>query len=147
MEGSVALGPNGTGNYSTVGDRPFKDILKELAEVAQITVAIGTCAAFGGIPAAPPNPTDATGLQFHKWEKGGFLGADYRAKSGLPVINIAGCPTHPDWILHTLAAVLQGKGDWIELDEYQRPREFFGVATHEGCSRNEYFDFVLEEEP
>ena len=148
VEGSVALGPNGTGNYSTVGERSFKDILKELADVAQITVAIGTCAAFGGIPAAPPNPTDATGLQFHKREKGGFLGTDYKAKSGLPVINIAGCPTHPDWILHTLAAVLLGKGDLIQLDEYQRPREFYSVATHERCSRNDYFDYkVSTKEP
>jgi len=143
VEGSVAQGPNGTGGYCTLGDRSFKDVLKELADVAQFTVAIGTCAAFGGIPAASPNPTDATGVQFHKREKGGFLGADYRAKSGLPVINISGCPAHPDWILHTLAAVLLGKGGLIQLDQYQRPSEFFSPATHEGCSRNEYFDYKV----
>jgi hydrogenase small subunit len=143
VEGSVALGPNNTGNYSTVGGRSFKSLLKELTEVAQITVAVGTCASFGGIPATPPNPTNATGLQFQKRKKGGFLGADYRAKSGLPVINISGCPAHPDWVLHTLAAVLLGKGDLIQLDEYQRPCEFYSVATHEGCSRNEYFDYKM----
>jgi len=126
-----------------VGERPFKDIVKELAEVAQLTVAVGTCAAFGGIPAAPPNPPDAPGLQVHKRMKGGLLGADYRAASGLPVVNIPGCPAHPDWILHTLAAVVLGTGDSIQLAEYQRPREFYSVATHEGCSRNDYFDYKV----
>ncbi|HCY82067.1 MAG TPA: hydrogenase, partial [Xanthomarina gelatinilytica] len=58
-------------------DRPMKDWIKELSEVAGYVVAIGDCATWGGIPAVPPNPSESTGLQFHKKNKGGFLGADY----------------------------------------------------------------------
>lgn len=31
-----------------------------------------------------------------KTTKGGVLGAGYKSKAGLPVINIPGCPAHPD---------------------------------------------------
>jgi len=36
---------------------------------------MGTCAAFGGIPAAPPNPTEASGIQFTLDKPGGLLRA------------------------------------------------------------------------
>jgi hydrogenase small subunit len=143
VEGSVQWGPNGSGQYCLVGDRPFKDILHELAMEATYTVAIGTCASFGGIAATSPNPTDATGVQFHQKERGGFLGAEYKSKAGLPVINIPGCPAHPDWLTQTLAAVLLGKAGSIALDEYQRPMDFFTTLSHHGCPNNEYFEFRL----
>jgi uptake hydrogenase small subunit len=139
VEGAVPRGPDGTGMACFIGARPFKDIVLDLSKVSKYTVAVGTCATFGGIPAAPPNPTDATGLQFHKDKIGGFLGADYRSKAGLPVVNISGCPAHPDWLVQTLAAVLLGKD--ISLDEYNRPKDFYGehVTVHDGCTRNEYY--------
>ncbi len=73
VEGAVPRGPNGTGMACFIGERAFKDILTDLAKVASYTVAVGTCAAFGNIPAVSPNPTDSTGVQFHKTEFGGFL--------------------------------------------------------------------------
>ena len=54
-------------------DRPMKDWVTDLAKQAQIVVAIGDCACWGGIPAMEPNPSASTGLQFHKRAKGGFL--------------------------------------------------------------------------
>jgi len=143
VEGSAQLGPNNTGNYCLIGEKPFKELVKELAKVAGYTIAVGTCAAFGGIPAGGSNPTDATGLQFDKDKKGGLLGTEYTSKAGLPVINIPGCPAHPDWILQTLAAVLLGKLDSVKLDEYHRPLNFFGEVAHQGCSRNEYFEYKI----
>lgn len=141
VEGAVQRGPNGSGAYCLIGDRPLKDIVEQLAAVAQYTVALGTCAAFGGIAAAEPNPTDATGLQFHQTKKGGILGAGYKSQAGLPVINVPGCPAHPDWLSKTLGMVLLGMGDLIELDEYQRPKLFYGTVSHWGCSHNEYFEY------
>ena len=75
---------------------PMKDWLSDLAHVANFVVAVGDCACWGGIPAMAPNPTDSSGLQYLKREEGGFLGKDFRSKSGLPVINIPGCPAYTD---------------------------------------------------
>jgi hydrogenase small subunit len=140
VEGAVQKGPNGTGAYCLIGERPLKDMVVELADKASYTVAVGTCATFGGVAAADPNPTDATGLQFHKDQSGGLLGTDYRSGAGLPVVNLSGCPAHPDWVTKTLGAVLLGMGDLIELDEYQRPKVFYEPLSHHGCPRNEYFE-------
>lgn len=107
FEGTIVQGPNGQGTMNYFCERPMKDWVKELCEVAGYVVAIGDCATWGGIPAVPPNPSESTGVQFHKTQKGGFLGTDYVSKGGLPVINIPGCPAHPDWITQNtlLAAV------------------------------------------
>ena len=88
FEGTVIEGPNGTGRMDMFADRPMKDWVAEMAAQAGIVVAIGDCACWGGIPAMEPNPSGSTGLQFHKRNKGGFLGPDFRSKAGLPVINI-----------------------------------------------------------
>ena len=86
FEGSVINAPNGTGEWNRFADRPMKDWLQELANVASFVVAVGDCATWGGIPAMAPNPSESEGLQFLKRKEGGFLGQDFRAKSGLPVI-------------------------------------------------------------
>lgn len=141
LEGAVQRGPQGSGEYCLIGDRPFKDLLAELAGVASYMVAVGTCATYGGVASAAPNPTEATGLQFHKKEKGGFLGAGYRSRAGLPVINLPGCPAHSDHIIHTLVAVLLGKTAALSLDEYQRPLNFYEALSHHSCPNNEYFEY------
>jgi hydrogenase small subunit len=141
VEGALQNGPNGTGAYCLIGERPLKDLVMELADKAAYTVAVGTCAAFGGVAAADPNPTDATGLQFHKDQPGGLLGADYSSGAGLPVVNLSGCPAHPDWVSKTLGAVLMGMADLIKLDEYHRPKMFYQTVSHWGCPRNEYFEY------
>lgn len=108
-EGSLIQGPNGTGTMNYFADRPMMEWIRELSEVAGYVVAIGDCATWGGIPAVPPNPSESVGLQFLKKQKGGFLGADYVSKGGLPVINIPGCPAHPDWITQILVAIAVGR--------------------------------------
>lgn len=94
-EGSIVQGPHNTGSMNFFAERPMKDWVSDLAKVAGYVVAIGDCATWGGIPAVAPNPSESTGMQFLKKEKGGFLGANYKSKGGLPVINIPGCPAHP----------------------------------------------------
>ena len=75
FEGTVILGPNGTGRYDIFAERPMKDWVIELANQASIVVAIGDCACWGGIPATEPNPSQSVGLQYLKRQQGGFLGA------------------------------------------------------------------------
>jgi NiFe hydrogenase small subunit HydA len=119
----------------------MKDWVIELAAQASVVVAIGDCATWGGIPAMAPNPTDSTGLQFHKREKGGFLGSSFRSKSGLPVINVPGCPAHPDWITQIIVALATGRAGDIALDELHRPQTFFKSFTQTGCTRVQFFEY------
>lgn len=149
VEGAIHLGPNKSGRYFMFHDRPFKDWILDLAKVCRYMLAIGTCASFGGIASAEPNPGDVTGLQFWGGRKGGlggFLGLDYVSKSGFPVINIPGCPAHPDWIMGTLTGLLLGKLKRDELDTLQRPKLFYGHLSHHGCERNEYYEFKASAE-
>ena len=132
-EGSIIEGPNGTGTMNYFCDRPMKDWVRELAAVAGYTVAIGDCATWGGIPAVPPNPSESTGMQFLKKEKGGFLGANYLSKGGLPVINIPGCPAHPDWITQILVAISTGRIKDVLIDDFHRPKTFFTDFVQTGC--------------
>ncbi len=88
-----------------------------------------------------PNPTDSTGLQFHKRDKGGFLGGDFVSKAGLPVINIPGCPAHPDWITQIIVALASGRTADIALDELHRPQTFFKTFTQTGCTRVQFFEY------
>ena len=96
FEGSVIQAPNGSGEWNRFADRPMKDWLSDMAQVANYVAAVGDCACWGGIPAMAPNPTDSTGLQFLRRKEGGFLGKEFRSKSGLPIINIPGCPAYTD---------------------------------------------------
>jgi NiFe hydrogenase small subunit HydA len=141
FEGTVIQAPNGTGRWDMFAERPMTEWVKELAARAQIVVALGDCACWGGIPATAPNPSDSTGLQFLKRSQGGFLGADFRSKMGLPVINIPGCPAHPDWVTQILVAVAAGRAGDIALDDLQRPATFFTTFTQTGCTRVQYFEY------
>ena len=80
-------------------------------------LAVGTCASFGGISAAEPNPTKAFGL----------LGVLLDADDG-KVINLSGCPSHPDWIMGTIVHLLLK--ETIELDSQRRPIEYYGASIH-----------------
>ncbi|NWG21733.1 MAG: hydrogenase [Chloroflexi bacterium] len=141
FEGTVILGPNGSGRYDMFADRPMKDWVYELANQASIVVAIGDCACWGGIPAVAPNPSESVGLQYLRKAKGGFLGGDWRSRAGLPVINIPGCPAHPDWVTQILVAVASGRAGDVALDELQRPQTFFKSFTQTGCTRVQFFEY------
>ncbi len=141
VEGSIIRGPGGTGMFDTIDGKPKKDLIAALANKAKFVVAVGTCASFGGIGA--DGDIEATGLQFHKEKKGGFMGADFTSGAGLPVINLSGCPCHPDVVKGALTALASGHA--VELDEFNRPEEWYGMLVHQGCTRNEYHEYRVEE--
>lgn len=143
VEGSMITGPYGTGMFDSYRGRPKFDIVRSLAHKARYVVAVGTCATFGGIPAAPPNPTDCTGLQYDGEKEGGLLAPEWRSGAGLPVINLSGCPTHPLTITRTLAMLATGVP--LELDHLKRPKAFFASMVHQGCTRNEYHEYDMED--
>ena len=143
LEGAVLRGPNGTGAYHRLAgsERSMAAWLGDLAAVATHVAAVGSCAAFGGISAAAPNVTEACGLQYENDQIGGLLGAGFRAHGGLPVINIAGCPTHPGWVLDTFAALAAKRLHAVDLDAFGRPRFYADHLVHHGCTRNEFYEF------
>ncbi len=126
VEGSI---PTKSDEYCTIGEMDGRFIgarewIEKLGKNAIALVAVGSCSAFGGIPGAKiratgDNPTGATSLQKMFPDK--------------KVINIPGCPPHPDWMVGTLLHVLL-KGI-PELDEYNRPLMYFGTTVHEKCER------------
>jgi uptake hydrogenase small subunit len=141
VEGAVIRGPNGTGMFETYNGKPKKDLIRQLAERAGIVVAIGTCASFGGVTGA--GETDAVGLQFSKKTCGGFLGSDFRSGKGLPVINLPGCPLHPSVMIGALTALATGIA--MDLNDFNSPLEYYSMLVHQGCTRNEYHEYRIEE--
>lgn len=141
VEGSVICGPAGTGMFQTKDGQPKKELVSFLAAKAEVVLAVGTCACYGGFGA--DHIIEATGLQFLKRKRGGFLGRGFTSKSGLPVINLAGCPCHHDVIQGAIASIVNGIN--LELDEFQRPLEWYNTTVHQGCTRNEYHEYRVEE--
>jgi NiFe hydrogenase small subunit HydA len=143
IEGAMLRGPEQSGRFHVLSGtgRPTIDWVRELAARAGSVVAVGSCAAYGGIAMTGGNATDACGLQYEGNGQGGLLGAEFTSGNGLPVVNVAGCPTHPDWVLETLQLLAADALGSDDLDPYQRPKFFTDHLVHHGCPRNEYYEF------
>ena len=100
----------------------------------------------GGITAAGDNHVEATGLSYEGRKPGGLLGGDFRSGSGLPVINIAGCPIHPGWLCETLHQIAAGTYSETEVDEWARPLSYTMHLVHHGCARNEFYEYKASAE-
>jgi hydrogenase small subunit len=131
VEGAIPTAAEG--KYCIIGEMGHKeitmvDIMKEMGPMAGSVLAVGTCAAYGGIPAAEGNVTGATGVM------------DFFKAEGIktPVVNIPGCPPHPDWIVGSIVHLLE-KGI-PELDDAGRPTLFFGENIHDNCPRLDMYD-------
>lgn len=148
VEGALLRGPNGTGRFHVLAGTGLSMIhwVQRLAEVAGVVVAVGSCAAWGGITAGGANPTDACGLQYEDDRPGGLLGPGFRSKQGLPVVNVAGCPTHPGWVMDTLMALAAGELQAESLDALGRPRLYADQLVNHGCTRNEFYEFKASAE-
>ncbi|CFX27958.1 [NiFe]-hydrogenase, small subunit [Syntrophomonas zehnderi OL-4] len=131
VEGAVPTGADGM--YCMVGERngqhiTFLDMVKELGSQAAAILNFGTCSAYGGLPATPPNPTGCKAV-------GDVV-------KNVPIVNVPGCPPHPDWMVGTIAHVLLYK-DIPELDSFGRPKMFFSHIIHDNCERRQYFDNAI----
>ena len=143
IEGAAVTGPEGTGAFHMVSgtDMPMMTLIQKLSEKAQYTLAIGSCTAFGGMTRTNKNQLEVKGLQFIAEQKGGLLGVNYQSNAGLPVINIAGCPAHPDWILHTIQAISHSLFNGESIDSLQRPKFYTEHLAHHACPKNEYYEY------
>lgn len=120
------------------GNRTMTQLVSELAPMARDVLAVGSCTAFGGMSAVGQNPAGAIGWQYENKTFGGYLGQRFKAQSGRPVINIAGCAIHPGWFADALSLLVE---DELVLDEYNRPALYTDHLAHHGCPRNEYYEY------
>ncbi len=143
IEGAVLQGPNGSGRFHRLAGsgEPVAGLVAALAARARAVLAVGSCAAYGALLASRNSPTEATGLAYIGEEAGGLLGEGWRSSGGLPVVNIAGCPPHPGWLVETLMALSLGELGAADLDSFGRPRFWANHLAHHGCARNEYYEF------
>jgi len=124
IEGAIPL--RGGGVWGQVGGETMLSLFSRVAGGAKGVIAIGTCASFGGIQAAAPNPTGAVGV------------GEALAAMGVKPINISGCPPNPVNYIGTVVHLLT-KG-LPDLDAVGRPKMFFGSTVHDKCPRRKHFD-------
>ncbi|RJP30893.1 MAG: hypothetical protein C4527_08710 [Candidatus Omnitrophota bacterium] len=120
VEGSMSAGMP---EACLMGHEPITRLVSRAAQKAKAVIAIGACAAFGGIPAAENNPTGAMSVP------------DFLQREGVskPTIRLPGCPCHPDWLVGTLVHVL--KFGLPPLDTLGRPQMFYNRLIHDQCPR------------
>lgn len=123
IEGAIPTKDNGI--YCQIGGKTALQIVNEVAADAGAIVAIGSCASWGGIPSAEPNPTGATGAPM--------------VLKGKTVVTIPGCPANP---YNLLGTVLQYAtfGTLPALDDKGRPKFAYASTIHEHCPRRPHFD-------
>jgi hydrogenase small subunit len=123
VEGSIPTRDDGV--YMQLSSRPAVQVVKEVASKAAAVIAIGSCASWGGVGSADPNPTGAMGVD--------------SVISGKPIVNLPGCPPNP---YNLLAVVLEyvTMGKLPELDELRRPIFAYERVIHENCPRRAHFD-------
>jgi len=128
VDGSIPLKDGGV--YSTIAGRTNLDTLQWIAPHAAAVITVGTCAAFGGLPHADPNPTGAVSV-------GALMDKGLVARK--PLVNVSGCPPIPV-VMSGVVAHFLTLGTLPELDGYGRPKVFFGDTIHDRCYRRPFYD-------
>lgn len=115
---------------------PAVDIIEKYAQKVQKIVTVGTCATFGGVFSKSPHQ-QISGLHFKEQKRLQRFEA-YFEKS----VAVSGCPIQPEVLVNTLYAIKEKIS--LRLDEYLRPKEYFSYTIHNGCIRNEYFEYKID---
>jgi hydrogenase small subunit len=123
VEGAIPTKDNGI--YCCVGGRTALDLLQEVAANTAAIITVGACAFYGGWPATTPNPTEAKGVK--------------DVISGVPIINLPGCPMNVDNFTATVVHYLTF-GSLPAVDELGRPLFAYGRRIHDNCERRGHFD-------
>ncbi len=124
IEGSIPTGANGA--YCTIGGRSAEQIANEVCGNALAVIAVGTCATFGGLPAAAPNPTSALGVG--------------DAVPGIKtLLNLSACPVNAENLTATLVYFLT-YNRWPPTDNLGRPLFAYGKSIHDNCERRAHYD-------
>jgi [NiFe] hydrogenase small subunit len=129
VEGAIATKYNGA--YGKIGGKTFLEIAKDVCPKALAVISLGTCAAYGGVQAAAPNPGEYKGV-------GDAL--------GIKPVNIPGCPPNPINLIGTIVNYLL-LGKLPAVDELGRPLFAYEKTIHDQCPRRSHYEndeFVLQ---
>ncbi len=128
VDGSVPTALNGA--YSTIAGEDNLGLLRRCLAAAEAVLAVGTCASFGGLPAAAPNPTGAMGIA--ELMQRGLV-------PRRPLVNLPGCPPIPE-VMSAVLAQRVAFGSFPALDAQGRPLAFYGETVHDRCSRRGHYE-------
>jgi len=117
-------------------DKKLIDIISSYAKIVNKIITVGTCSTYGGI-FRQSEYEDVTGLHFDEKEE---VKRFKHIKD--KTLSIPGCPIHPELLVNTLYAVKNEIS--LKLDEYLRTKEYFAYTIHNGCTRNEYFEYKID---
>jgi hydrogenase small subunit len=129
VEGAIPQAQNGI--FCTIGGRTALSIAQQVLPNAMATIAMGSCAVDGGLSAALPNPTSATGVN---------------AIPGIGnLVNLPGCPANVVNLVATVVYLITFNSI-PEMDSNHRPYFAYGEEIHDECERHDYYEqdkFVL----
>ena len=131
IEGSISSNKD----FFTLNEDSTFNHLNKLASKANYIIAVGSCASYGGIHSKFIQNDDISSVNK-------AINEENSKNLKHDIINLTGCPVHPEWILQTLFT-LKVNGE-ILLDEIGRPKELYSTFAHHGCTRNEYFEWKVE---
>ncbi len=131
VEGAIT--PNK--DFFQISNQTTSEVLKKLVLKSKYLIAVGSCASYGGVHKKFEQNSDIFGLE-EALEKKEISSLSH------PIVNLTGCPVHPEWIFQTLFSLKEYKK--IGLDENGRPKEIYSHLAHHGCTRNEYFEWKVE---
>jgi NiFe hydrogenase small subunit HydA len=109
--------------YGMINRRDMIEIARDFSRGAKLTIAVGSCATWGGVPAGNPNPAGLKGV---------------RDALGIECINLDLCPVNEGILVATIVDFLL-RGKKPDLDEQGRPKIFYGKTIHEHCERRGQF--------
>jgi [NiFe] hydrogenase small subunit len=124
IEGGIPTKDQGL--YGKLAGKTMLQMCREVAPGAKVVIAIGNCAAFGGVQAAKPNPTGAKGVN------------EALKDLQIKAVNVSGCPPNPYNFIGTVVHYLT-KG-LPALDALRRPLPFYGQTVHDQCPRLSHFE-------
>lgn len=116
-------------------DTLFINKLLHYASKAKHIITVGTCATYGGM--FLHSGGNKSGF-LYKQDKNTIHYQTFYKKT----ISLPGCPVHPDTLANLLFSLLKNYN--IKLDEELRPKEFYSFTVHNGCIRNEYFEYKID---
>ena len=121
--------------FFTISNNTTLNHLNNLASKSKYIISVGSCASYGGVHAKFEDSGKVGGVL-------DFIDESIKIKLSHEIVNLTGCPVHPEWILQTLFTLKTFNK--IVLDEQNRPKELYSNLAHHGCIRNEYFEWKVE---
>ncbi len=121
--------------FYSLSNQSIHKLFNKLVKKTNYLIAVGSCASYGGLHARFEQNEDIRGIQ-------DSLDSENLYILKHPIVNLTGCPVHPEWIFQTLFSLKEyGK---MQLDDEGRPKELYYDLAHHGCTRNEYFEWKVE---